>query len=116
MWEAIAFLLETLKSIGKWIIGRHVTAEEKEMLVRALPSGEIRIIGSDQSGDFVRPGDSSHDRHYYNERDRAVQEKGIETLKRLVARGWVRHDKGILYRVTSDGFERARAFAKKTKP
>ena len=115
MWEAIAFVLETLKSVGKWILGRRVPREEKEMLVRALPSGEIRIVGSDQRGDFVRPGDSSHDHHYYNERDRAVQEKGIETLNALVARGWVRYDKDILYRVTATGFERARTFAKKIK-
>jgi hypothetical protein len=66
MWEAIAFILETLKSIGKWIIRRHVSREEKEMLVRTLPSGEIYLVDRDQSGNFVRPGDSSHDRHYFN--------------------------------------------------
>ena len=116
MWDAIAFILEALRSIGKWIIRRRVSREEKEMLVRTLPSGEIYMVGSDQRGDFVRPGDSSHDHYYYNEHDRAVQEQGIETLNKLVARGWVRFDKGILYRVTSHGFERARKFAKTIKP
>jgi hypothetical protein len=112
MWDVIR---DVGKALLQWILSLHVPREQKNMLVRTLPSGEIRVISSDQSGEFVRPGDSSHDHHYFNAADRAVQEKGLETLRALVARGWARHDAGILYRLTSTGFRRARRYARKNK-
>jgi hypothetical protein len=84
-----------------------MTDKEKDMLVRALPSGQIRKLHADQIGYFVRSGTFD----YFDERDPRLQERGLELLDALVQRASVRHEGEQLYKLTSRGFEQATTYA-----
>jgi hypothetical protein len=80
---------------------------EDELLVKALPHGQIYLMHAGQIGDFVRAG--SFD--YHDDGDPALQAIGIEALENAMRRGFVRHDGGQLYKLTGTGFERAKQHA-----
>jgi hypothetical protein len=84
-----------------------MTDQDKDMLVRALPSGQIYKMHTDQTGYFVRSGTFD----YFDENDPRVQEQGLETLDRLIRMGSVRHESEQLFKLTSSGFERATEYA-----
>jgi len=84
-----------------------MTDEEKDMLVRALPSGQIYKLYADQIGYFVRSGTFD----YIDDRDPRLQERGVEMLDALMQRGSVRHEAKQLYKLTSSGFEQATTYA-----
>jgi hypothetical protein len=83
------------------------TDDEKGILVNALPSGQIYVMKTDQTGEFVRSG--SFD--YFDARDPGLQARAIEALQALIQRRWVRHEGGQLYKLTGTGFERARDYS-----
>jgi hypothetical protein len=84
---------------------KRLTKEEKELLLKAENSkGEIQILTSDQSGEFIKVG---HD-GLVNENDPSVRVIYLEALERLIKRGIVRHESGILFCLTGPGFEKAR--------
>jgi hypothetical protein len=80
---------------------------EDELLVKALPHGQIYLMRAGQIGDFVRAG--SFD--YHDDDDPALQAIGIEALENAMRRGFVRHEGGQLYKLTGTGFERAKQHA-----
>jgi len=77
---------------------------DDELLVKALPSGQILMMNAGQIGDFVRAGTFD----YFDEANPAVQAQAIEALERLVGRGLVRHETGKVYKLTGSGFQRAK--------
>jgi hypothetical protein len=88
-----------------------LTQNEKEMLIHALPSGQICLMRAGQVGDFVQSG--SFD--YLDDHDPSLQARGIDTLDSLQAHGLVRFQAGQLYKLTGSGFDQARQLEQQQK-
>lgn len=81
-----------------------LTEAEKSILTNALPSGEIYLMRSDQTGDFVRAGAMN----YIDSSDPSQQARGIDAFESLRRKGLVRHEGGQLYKLTGTGFQQAK--------
>jgi len=86
---------------------------EKEILVYAADSGEIRILKVNAFGDWVRCG---QDKNFFSQTDLAFNAKYLEAFERLCQKGLVRHQSGILYRLTGTGFDVARRLKNQSNP
>lgn len=82
---------------------KQTTEPEKELLKKALENkGEIRVLESDQSGEFIRIGRDV----LANDKEPSVQAIYLEALRKLIKRGFVEPPKsGILFRLSGSGFE-----------
>jgi len=87
-----------------------LSREEKELLIAAYPQGEILHIPLNE-GNFIRVGNKNFPDDKTS--DPADFEKYFEALKRLEQRGYVRHETGILYKLTASGFKKAKKLARK---
>ncbi|HSY47309.1 MAG TPA: hypothetical protein VLC46_00710 [Thermoanaerobaculia bacterium] len=83
------------------------TEDEKSILTNALPTGEIHLMRTDQTGDFVRAGAVNH----IDPDDPARQAGGIDAFESLKRKGLVRHEGGQLYKLTGTGFQQAKESA-----
>jgi serine/threonine protein kinase len=72
----------------------------RDLLRRSLPSGEIRVLSTGQTGRFVRVGRFD----YLDAADPTLQARGLDSLEAAKLAGWVRHEGGTLYRLTGSGF------------
>jgi hypothetical protein len=98
--------IEPLLSLGA--MGREprpLTSEEHDVLIRARDRGEIHMFSSAQTGQFVTIGPV----HYLDPKDPSVAVRYRDALDSLIERGLVRHEAGVLYQLTGDGFKIARA-------
>lgn len=102
------FVLEAYK-LASYLKKRRLSLEEKELLIAALPRGEIQLLLLNE-GNFIRAGNKNFPDDKTN--DPANFEEYFEALKRLEQRGDIRHESGHLYKLTDSGFEKAR---RKTK-
>ena len=89
-----------------------LTDNQKQMLIHALPMGQIYLMHAGQIGDFVRSGNFD----YFDDADPALQATGIDTLDQLQGLGLVRFEKGQLYKLTGSGFDQARKFQAELQP
>lgn len=83
------------------------TDGEKTILTNALPTGDIYMMRTDQTGHFVRAGRFD----FFDQSDPSLQARGIDALKSLMRQGLVRHESKQLYKLTGTGFERAKEHA-----
>ena len=81
-----------------------LSTEEIEILEHCSERGEIWVLHTSMSGEWVRSG--SHD--FANNEDPGYSEFYIEALNRLINRGYVRHVSGDMFRLTGTGFKKAR--------
>ncbi len=79
---------------------QNLSEEEFEIIGAASGSGDIFVVSSDQTGQFVRAGS----RNFWDEVDASVSEVYLEALHRLQDRQLARHEAGIRYRLTGTGF------------
>lgn len=87
--------------------GSHLlSAIEQELLRASADTGEIRILTSDITGDWVRCGQNTN---YIDQSDPAFAAKYLEAFECLRKRGYLRHQGGILYMLTGTAFEIARS-------
>ncbi len=86
---------------------------EKELLIAAAKDGEFYIIHVDGPPDWIRVGSKNFPGDIAG--DPAIAEKYHDTFEGLCKRGYIRPDVGILFRLTSKGFEKARQLAAKEK-
>lgn len=89
---------------------RRLSLEEKELLIAALPRGEIQLLLLNE-GNFIRAGNKNFPDDKTN--DPTDFEKYFEALKRLEQRGHIRHESGHLYKLTDSGFKKAKKLARK---
>jgi uncharacterized protein YjhX (UPF0386 family) len=84
-----------------------LTDDEKSILTNALPSGEIYLMSTDQTGNFVRSGAVD----YIDTKDPSRQARGIDGFETLKRHRLIRHEGGQLYKLTGTGFQRAKESA-----
>jgi class 3 adenylate cyclase len=84
--------------------GHSFSDEETELLICAAGDGEIVVMSTDETSDWVRAGA----RDFFDGSDRAVAALYLEALDSLRRRGLVRHSGGVLYELTGTGFKQAR--------
>jgi hypothetical protein len=78
---------------------------EKELLVKAEENeGEIQILKSNQTGEFIRIGHSD----FIDENDPSKAAVYFEALEKLIKRGLAEHKRGVLFCLTGSGFGKAR--------
>lgn len=88
--------------------GVPLSEEEKELLVAASQNeGEIFMINTQQV-DFIRIR-----RNYIKDEEPSSAAPYREALEDLVERGYVRHDRGVIYKLTSAGRRQARSLGSK---
>jgi len=102
--------LQKAGEFGKEWHDQRLSEIEKEMLILAeANNSEIFIFSNDQTGECVTIGRGDSGKEYYKSQDKLVQEEGLETLAKLIARGLV-HQKGEqLYELTAEGIRKARS-------
>lgn len=83
-----------------------ISETEKELLVEAAQLGEFYILSMDEVPSWIRVGKKDFPSDI--EGDPAITEKYHDAFESLCKRGYIRHDDGILFRLTSKGFEKAR--------
>lgn len=92
-------------------IVKKCSEEEGELLIAAAQDGEIMIMRLNE-GNFIRagnenfPDDESKDPVYDFERY-------FEAVKRLEKRGYIRLESKDLYKLTMEGYKKARQLAEK---
>lgn len=90
---------------------KKLSEAEKELLKTASKNGEIYILSVDGAPDWVR----IEKENYCDVNDPAFTIKYLDAFKNLCERGYIYHDGGILFRLTSAGFEIARKLSAKDK-
>ncbi len=79
--------------------------EEKTILLNALKSShEIHVLSTDQDGDWIRVGEV--DFLYNNDTNKT--KAYVYALETLCKKSLVRHVSGALYKLTAQGFEKAK--------
>ena len=91
---------------------RKLSEAEKELLIAAAKDGEFHIIHVDGPPDWIRVGRKNFPDDITG--DPAIAEKYHDAFESLCKRSYIRHDVGILFRLTGQGFEKARQLARKT--
>ncbi len=63
--------------------------------------GDIKVFSTDQTGKFVTVGPSALNQ---GAADKAA---GLEALEKLIEKGYIRHEGGVLYSLSGSGFNMA---------
>jgi len=91
---------------------RKLSEAEKELLITAAKDGEFLVIHLNEVPNFIRVGRKDFIDHKAD--DPAIAAKYFDAFTNLCKRGYIKHDYGILFRLTYTGFEKARQLASKT--
>ena len=91
---------------------RKLSDTEKELLIAASQLGEFHILSVNEAPDWIRAGGKNFPDDIIG--DPAIAEKYHDAFESLCKRGYIRHDDGILFRLTYAGFEKAHQLARKT--
>ncbi len=88
----------------KEIVKKKFSETEKELMITATKNGEFYILSVDEVPNWVR----IERKDFCDVNDPAIAIKYLDAFKNLCERGYIYHDSGILFRLTSVGFEKAR--------
>jgi len=92
---------------------RTLSEAEKELLIAAAKNGEFFVIHLNEAPDSIRAGGKDFIDHKAG--DPAIAAKFFDAFMSLCKRGYIRPEKGSLFRLTYDaGFKKARQLAGKT--
>lgn len=108
MLQLIYSILKDLASGGQKMLVRKLTHEEQDILAHCAERGEIWQIHVDMFGDWVRSGKMD----FFNQQDLGYNAIYNEALDRLCSRGLVKHEGGLLFRLTGTGFRIARSLSR----
>jgi hypothetical protein len=103
--EVVTHFRSVFPSWDLQLQARALAAAEEELLSHSADSGEIQILMTDQTGEFVRAGPLK----FVDPKDRSVAVRYVDALRSLESRGMARQIKPTLYQLTSTGFARARS-------
>jgi hypothetical protein len=87
-----------------------LTQEEHDLLIRSRGRGDLYVVSTEQTGEFVRVEGVD-----YVDPDPAVASRYRDALDSLCQRVLVRHERSALYRVTAEGFNVARRLQPRLK-
>lgn len=88
---------------------KKLSEAEKELMITAAKKGEFYMLSADGVPNWVRI--ERKDFCDVKMQDPAIAVKYLDAFKNLCERGYIYHDGGILFRLTSEGFEKARKLA-----
>jgi len=77
--------------------------EEKKLLMESLPSGRFDVFESDCFGSHL----VTEEKHWFSEKDEFYQELVLDAFSLLCKRGYIRHEKLHLFKLSRQGFEAA---------
>ena len=82
---------------------KKLSEAQKELLITAAKKCEFYILSVDEVPNWVR----IERKDFCDVNDPAIAIKYLDAFKNLCERGYIYHDSGILFRLTSIGFEKA---------
>ena len=91
---------------------RKLSAAEKELLIAAAKDGEFQVMHVNEGPDWIRVGRRNFPEDTAS--DPVIAAMYEDAFTSLCKRGYVKTDKGILFRLTYAGFEKARQVTSKT--
>lgn len=91
---------------------RKLSEAEKELLIAAAQLGEFHIMSADGVPNWVRVGRKNLPEDIAG--DPAIAAMYVDAFTSLCKRAYIKHDGGILFRLTYAGFEKARQLASKS--
>jgi len=91
---------KAIKEIAK----KKLTETEKELMTNAAKNGEFYVLSADGVPNWVR----IERKNFMDTNDPLIATKYLDAFKSLCERGYIYPDSGILFRLTSNGFEKAR--------
>lgn len=84
---------------------KKLSNEEKELLIAASKNGRIHLLSVEQiSGTWVRAGGID----FVKENDPSYTSAYLEAFHSLCKRGFVAHEKGILFILSGAGFKKSK--------
>ena len=91
---------------------KKLSEAEKELLIAAAKDGEFQVMHVNEAPDWIRVGR----KNFLDDKadDPAIAAKYVDAFTNLCKRGYIKHDNGILFRLTYAGFEKACQLARKT--
>ena len=113
---ALVSLCKLAIESGNKVLEEHkkkkLSEAEEELLNEAAQLGEFFILSANEVPDWIRIGRKNFPDDIAG--DPAIAEKYHNAFESLCKRGYIRHDDGILFRLTDAGFKKARQSARKT--
>ncbi len=91
---------------------KKLSEAEKELLIAAAKDGEFQVMHVNEAPDWIRVG--GKDFLDDTAGDPAIAAKYNDAFASLCKRNYIKHDDGILFRLTYAGFEKARQLARET--
>jgi len=92
---------------------RRLSEEEKELMIAAAPQGQFFYIPVNEiPGPWIRVGNRDFCDTKTN--DPAYASKYIEAFEGLIKHGYIRHEIGHLFILTSAGFKKARGLTSRS--
>jgi hypothetical protein len=90
---------------------RKLSEAEKELLIAAAKDGEFQVIHVNEAPDWIRVGRKNFPEDIAG--DPAIAAMYEDAFTSLCKRAYIKHDHGILFRLTHTGFQKARQLASK---
>lgn len=91
---------------------RKLSEAEKKLLIAAAKDGEFLVIHVNEVPSWIRVGRKNFPEDIAG--DPAIAAMYGDGFTSLCKRAYIKHDSGILFRLTYTGFEKARQLASKT--
>jgi hypothetical protein len=88
-----------------------LTAEEKNLLIESLPSGQFIIFESKHYGSHL----ATEDIHWFSEKDEAYQEHILNAFSSLCKRSYIRHVELCVFELSRHGFKVAQNLADESR-
>jgi hypothetical protein len=86
---------------------RKLSNAEKELLIAAEEDGKFHIMRVGELPPWIRAGGEE----FMDVDDPAIAAKYVDAFESLCKRGYIRRERGELFRLTHQGFEKARKLA-----
>jgi hypothetical protein len=80
-----------------------LTKDERELLVKSLPSGSFVVFESEHYGDHVASGET----HWFSHDDQTCRHRMLEAFESLCHQGFIRHTTLRMFKLSRMGFEMA---------
>lgn len=88
-----------------------LTEEEKNLLIESQPSGQFMVFESDHFGSHL----ATEDKHWFSAKDESHQETILHAFRSLCKRGYIRHMKLRLFKLSRHGIEAAQHLIDESK-
>ncbi|MCI0331519.1 MAG: hypothetical protein L0196_11360 [candidate division Zixibacteria bacterium] len=97
-------LLKLISPVWNYFKNKILTKHEEELLLATMENkGLLYVLSSDQQGDYIKIGQYG----YFDNPDPSTRIKYLDAKEKLMDKGLIKHESGLLYRITDKGLKTA---------